>query len=226
MTPERLVWVVTDQGSNNEALLACLRPFAREFGDVVLRHVYVAKSDLVRPKVHKVLQTVQAEQRKWRQARTRDPVLVFRDSECRADNELVAARMHVSAVVAGLQQVFPNAWGWAFNPMSEGAFLLFDEAVAALLARTKEEVTLRRLVTQKRAGTLVNKDLLEDTLGVADSRRKRALDEEMASLLFGETPVACADPQYTRALEQIRRVLEAGLRPDQGTNAAGGSAPE
>ncbi|MEQ1502463.1 MAG: hypothetical protein ABMB14_09535 [Myxococcota bacterium] len=193
----RFVWVVTDQRSNHQAILAFVERLAQTHGppDAQVVHLYVEKDKIVLAHQKHVHQELRTRIHRRAGARLRDPVLVFRDAECRTKPELDARRANFHDLVEALRPAFPNLDGVVFNPMSEGAFLLFDRALDDI-GRGPE---LEDLANDKRADRLVNKDKLEDALGVADAAvLKRDLDRRMAALLFGTTRAVHAARVSTR----------------------------
>ncbi len=206
----RRVWVVTDQSTNRLALLAFVRHEVAALGLAEVVAMYLPKDDLVARKHPLVNRTIRDRQRGANPpGELRDPVLLFRDTECRTDDQLARSVSDFRALAEALRATFPNVHSVAFNPMSESGFLFFDAAQDHLSTpATKKE--LAKLAKARRAGRLVNKDQLESALGTANAARKRQLDEVLAGVLFGDTAVE-PHPSLEPHLQSLREVLRAGL---------------
>jgi hypothetical protein len=142
-----------------------------------------------------------------------DPILIFRDSECRSEKELRNEADDLKRLAEALCGEFPNVCAVVFNPITEGAFLLFDEGITELERRFGLSQDLHRDARSRRAGRWVDRDSVKATMRLNNGIVKRELDAAMARIVFEDRWPECAAAPFHRVTDQVLAVVRAsGLK--------------
>lgn len=211
----RLIWIVLDQSVTFnlhrrfiEALAQPIHP------NVAVRVVSMHKDDMKAAKVGAVKVRLRGEHRNvpLANASPRDPLILFRDSECRDRAHLEREQQDMDRLVEDLRAVHPNATGVVFNPMSEGAYLLFERALDPLCEITRcRRTDLERLARDRARGEFVNKDRLDGLLALHNGLTKRKVDHRIPDFLFRDGVPDCDAAPFLAVRARIEGVLRQGL---------------
>ncbi|MEQ1566104.1 MAG: hypothetical protein ABMA64_10740 [Myxococcota bacterium] len=195
---------MTDQLSNHRCHLAYVRALVGGRAEVV--HVYIAKGLLTSVHHASALQELKrGANTSWVKT---DPVVLFRDSECTHQAMLDRARTDMQSLEVKLRQTISHLCGVVFNPMSEGAFLLFPTARSILTDEFAVPLD-PAWIADKRSDRFVHKQQLDRALGLASHSNKRALDKRMEADVANW--LTSAEPVFTQVTARLRAVLDAAL---------------
>ncbi len=179
-------------------------PAQRSSGeDVQVRHIFVEKRFMKAQNARECLIRLRRSIQD-----PRAPVLLFCDSECRDEERFREAGRGMAALVKELRAQHAHVHGLVFNPMSEGSWLLFDEAlvtVGAALPGWREPEDLHRLKRDRQRGVWVSKDRVNEVFQL--DRHKRLLNDAVTESTFGAGLPDCPHAPYQRALAELRSLL-------------------
>lgn len=172
--------------------------------DVQVRHVFVEKRFMKAQNARECLVRLRRSIQD-----PRAPVLLFCDSECRDEVWFKEAGRGMADLVKVLGVQHTHVHGMVFNPMSEGAWLLFDEAldaVASTIPNWKEPDDLHRLRRDRQRGLWVSKDRVQEVFQLG--HHKRTLNDAVTEATFRAGLPDCAHAPYLRVLHDVRALLE------------------